>query len=214
MIPAADKTIIAFSAHLVKGDKELESHLVRAQGHRAYLFELHKEFHAKITQFGPKIPGKYVDGHELTIRIRCLGDGRDVNDCGRWFVKVNTFALLQQIIHNICVKCTSSDHEGKYCSRGFLIGDVSHNHLQTFLDLREQMSIALASIDSLCDKRKRPRKSNARLSGSQKNTDLSSSSVGSTLRKGSRKKDVDVNPDDRVTIMIKVWLKARDFDSF
>jgi len=100
MIAAANKTINAFSAHLVKGDKELESNLVRAQGHLAYLRDLLKDFHDKIVQFGPKIPARYFDGHELTIRVRCLGDGRDVNDCGRWFVKVNTHALLQAI-HNI-----------------------------------------------------------------------------------------------------------------
>ena len=77
------------------------------------------------------------------------------------------------------------------------------------------MSIALASIESLCPKPKRSRKSNVTaLSGSQKNVDLSSSPAGSTQRKGSRKKNVDVNPDNRVTILIKVWLKARTFDSF
>src|SRR5262245_36508113 len=219
MIAAANKTIDAFSAHLVKDDKELEANLVRAQGHLTYLRELHEDFHAKIKQFGPKIPAKYFDDHELAIRVRCLGDGSDVNDCGRWFVKVNTFSLLHQAIHNMRVKCTRSDHEGRYCSRGFLIGDVSDNHLQDFLDLRDQMSIAFASIESLCPKTKRSRKSYAtapvpgRLSVSQKNVNLSSSSVGSTQRKGSRKKNANVN-DDRLTIMIKVWLKGRDFDSF
>jgi hypothetical protein len=98
MIVAAEKAINAFSAKSDKGTKE-ESSLVRAQGHLTYLHELLDEFHKKIEQFGPKIPDKYLDGHELAIRNRCFGDGRDPNDCGRWFVKVSTPALLHVVFH-------------------------------------------------------------------------------------------------------------------
>jgi hypothetical protein len=101
MIAAADKAINAFSANFVKGDKELESALVRAQAHLVHLRELHNDFRNKIEQLGPKIPARYFEGHELTVRNRCFGDGRDPNDCGRWFVMVSTLALLQQAIHHI-----------------------------------------------------------------------------------------------------------------
>jgi hypothetical protein len=100
-IATAEKTISAFSANSDKDDEELECCLVVVQGYLAYLHELHKDFHNKIEQFGPEIPAKYLDGHELTIRNRCFGDGRDPNNCGRWFVKVSILALFQQAIHHI-----------------------------------------------------------------------------------------------------------------
>jgi hypothetical protein len=221
IIVTAENAISTFSASSDNDNKELGSCLARARGHLAYLRELHNDFHNKIEQFGPKIPAKHLDGHELTIRNRCFGDGRDPKDCGRWFVKVSTLALLRQATPHICVKCCSSDHEGRSCyQRGLLIGHVSDDHVSHLLDLKEQMLFALALIQSLCPKPRHSRKSYAtapvprRPSGSQKNTNVSSSSFGSTQQKGSRKKNVDANPDDRVTILIKVWLKACVFDSY
>jgi hypothetical protein len=101
IIVAAEKTINTFSAKSDKSNKVLQSGIVRAEGHLAYLRELLSDFHDKIEEFGPEKPAKYLDGHEFTIRNRCFGDGRDPNDCGRWYVKVSTLVLSQQAIHYI-----------------------------------------------------------------------------------------------------------------
>src|SRR5262245_2119827 len=82
------------------------------------------------------------------------------------------------------------------------------------------MLTTLATIQSLFPKSRRSRKSYAsateprKQSGSHMNDDCSSSPVRSTQRKSPRKKNVDANPNERVTILIKVWLKVCDFYSF
>ena len=53
----------------------------------AQLRHLSYEFDKKIGRFGADEPPQDLDGHDFSIRVRCLGDGRDPNDCGRWFVR-------------------------------------------------------------------------------------------------------------------------------
>jgi hypothetical protein len=95
LLPRAEANVQALSARL--GPSERRSNkdidLEMAEIHLIWLDALHKEFHTKIAQHGPKKPNEFLDGHRLSIRNRCLGDGRDPKDCGRWFVKASALLI-------------------------------------------------------------------------------------------------------------------------
>jgi hypothetical protein len=100
IIPTAGSIIAAFAAHGEKTDQveELRDDIDRADTALAHLCQLHDDFHDKIERFGPEIPSKYLNGHEFSIRNRCFGDGRDPDNCGRWFVKVSALRLLYNVV--------------------------------------------------------------------------------------------------------------------
>jgi hypothetical protein len=100
IIPTAGDIIAAFAAHVEKTDQgeELRDDIDRADMALAHLCQLHDNFCDKIERFGPEIPSKYLNGHEFSVRNRCLGDGRDPDNCGRWFVKVSALRLLHDVV--------------------------------------------------------------------------------------------------------------------
>jgi hypothetical protein len=90
IVENAVKIVVDFTTSVANAGQEelLAGEVEHADSALGRIYQLQDDFHKKIERFGAKMPPQYLDGHDFSVRNRCLGDGRDPKDCGRWFVKV------------------------------------------------------------------------------------------------------------------------------
>ena len=69
-------------------EKDLEDTLLTARSLLDDLCLLNKQFRDGIAAYGPPKPSKEQNGHKYHVIQRCVGDGENLQNCGRWFVKV------------------------------------------------------------------------------------------------------------------------------
>jgi hypothetical protein len=74
-------------------EKDLEDTLLTARSLLDDLFLLNSQFRDRIAEYGPPKPSKEQNGHMYSVIERCVGDGANLQNCGRWFVKVGMMTM-------------------------------------------------------------------------------------------------------------------------
>jgi hypothetical protein len=69
-------------------ENRLEDALTTAESLLDDLHLLNKQFREKMVEYGALKPSKVQDGHLYSVIQQCVGDGEQLQNCGRWFVKV------------------------------------------------------------------------------------------------------------------------------
>jgi hypothetical protein len=89
IIPRARHLVNSFIDNLDSNITVLPDNVVEAVVALTRLGELYKDFHDKIERFGAPPPPLLSHGHLWLVQMRCLGDGHNPKNCGRWFMKVS-----------------------------------------------------------------------------------------------------------------------------
>ena len=216
LIPACERTISTFEAKIGHDNDAIQREILSmARSILGALAEAHTDFHVKVETSGPPKLAKYDDGHEYTVQQRCYGDGRDVANCGRLFVKVGWFWRNSCIANQALAKCTHQDHKDRQwsCTKGTLLGRVSEWDLKVLLDLREKMWTYYDNIAFLCrvDDPDKSTPTPKRRKATWKKVDDVTNEIdsGPKQRKGVQKgRAVEATPEHEIRVFVKAWLEV------